>query len=125
MIRRPPSATRPDTLFPYTPLFRSDRAAPPVRPAAGTAAGHALVDDLGADQVGLVPRLAAGRPLHRRHRVGLVPGRRPDQAAALGTGTARKPERKPSRAGAPVREGVRSEEHTAELQSLMRLSYAV
>src|SRR3546814_15785781 len=23
MIRRPPSATRPDTLFPYTPLFRS------------------------------------------------------------------------------------------------------
>src|SRR3546814_19189589 len=23
MIRRPPRATRPDTLFPYTPLFRS------------------------------------------------------------------------------------------------------
>src|SRR3546814_3649877 len=27
MIRRPPRATRTDTLFPYTPLFRSERAA--------------------------------------------------------------------------------------------------
>src|SRR3546814_18099578 len=26
MIRRPPRSTRTDTLFPYTPLFRSDRA---------------------------------------------------------------------------------------------------
>src|SRR3546814_17428050 len=26
MIRRPPRATRTDTLFPYTTLFRSDRA---------------------------------------------------------------------------------------------------
>src|SRR3546814_11540687 len=28
MIRRPPCFTRTDTLFPYTPLFRSDSAAP-------------------------------------------------------------------------------------------------
>src|SRR3546814_6185963 len=27
MIRRPPKSTRPDTLFPYTTLFRSDRRA--------------------------------------------------------------------------------------------------
>src|SRR3546814_13870744 len=26
MIRRPPRSTRTDTLFPYTPLFRSDRS---------------------------------------------------------------------------------------------------
>src|SRR3546814_20546975 len=31
MIRRPPRATRTDTLFPYTTLFRSDQ----VEPAAG------------------------------------------------------------------------------------------
>src|SRR3546814_9834029 len=28
MIRRPPSSTRPDTLFPYTTLFRSRRRFP-------------------------------------------------------------------------------------------------
>src|SRR3546814_14556512 len=31
MIRRPPRSTRTDTLFPYTPLFRSTRAAKRVR----------------------------------------------------------------------------------------------
>src|SRR3546814_16207243 len=30
MIRRPPRSTRTDTLFPYTPLFRSTLAAPGV-----------------------------------------------------------------------------------------------
>src|SRR3546814_20970453 len=37
MIRRPPRSTRTDTLFPYTTLFRSPRAAAPPR---GSAAGH-------------------------------------------------------------------------------------
>src|SRR3546814_19587775 len=31
MIRRPPRSTRTDTLFPYTPLFRSSRIAPLLR----------------------------------------------------------------------------------------------
>src|SRR3546814_14579893 len=31
MIRRPPRSTRPDTLFPYTTLFRSSRPAPAIR----------------------------------------------------------------------------------------------
>src|SRR3546814_14192493 len=35
MLRRPPRATRTDTLFPYTTLFRSDVADPQV-------AGHAI-----------------------------------------------------------------------------------
>src|SRR3546814_18593792 len=30
MIRRPPRSTRTDTLFPYTPLFRSEEAEPGV-----------------------------------------------------------------------------------------------
>src|SRR3546814_16196930 len=47
MIRRPPRSTRPDTLFPYTTLFRSDRRVAarllPRHPAAAAADGaHAL-----------------------------------------------------------------------------------
>src|SRR3546814_5108226 len=72
MIRRPPRSTRTDTLFPYTPLFRSQ-----LRP----------------------------------FRIGAV-------AAGAVTG----------RAGSGLggtRLDARSEEHTSELQSLMRISYAV
>src|SRR3546814_2977996 len=37
MIRRPPRSTRPDTLFPYTTLFRSPQHdLPPVLHVAGT-----------------------------------------------------------------------------------------
>src|SRR3546814_19504485 len=42
MIRRPPRSTRSDTLFPYTPLFRSEsdrRHAAGIRPAGGGALG--------------------------------------------------------------------------------------
>src|SRR3546814_6697324 len=35
MIRRPPRSTRTDTLFPYTTLFRSDRALDPPNLAQG------------------------------------------------------------------------------------------
>src|SRR3546814_7715492 len=72
MIRRPPRSTRTDTLFPYTPLFRS-----------------ASLRDRG-DR--LCHALFGGRRLARP--LGLAPDGR-------------------------------SEEHTSELQSLMRISYAV
>src|SRR3546814_8292588 len=92
MIRVPPGATRTDTLFPYTALFRSqlqDRRRARVR-AAGTR--H--------------PGAAASAQRQARPR------------AATGTvGPARGPAR-----GAWC---ARSEEHTSELQSLMRISYAV
>src|SRR3546814_17220617 len=35
MVRRPPRSTRPDTLFPYTTLFRSWRDGPPQTNEAG------------------------------------------------------------------------------------------
>src|SRR3546814_1008289 len=75
MIRRPPRSTRTDTLFPYTTLFRSQKA---------------------------------GK-------------RSPSSARCCGRRT---------KAGAAVAHTVlagkgRSEEHTSELQSLMRISYAV
>src|SRR3546814_4815265 len=108
MVRRPPRSTRTDTLFPYTTLFRSQckRAGYPlggrlVRCDGGDGDRHAL-EVLGAplrcddDVLDLRPAVAGGRSL-RQHR-----------------------ER---RQGAAQEK--RSEEHTSELQSLMRISYAV
>src|SRR3546814_5765665 len=68
MRRRPPRSTRPDTLFPYTTLFRSCRAA-----------WHSP---------------ACSRELASASNLSTAPW-------------------------------FRSEEHTSELQSLMRISYAV
>src|SRR3546814_1669365 len=99
MIRRPPRSTRTDTLFPYTTLFRS----------SGRCA-HQQHSRPGARDRG--PRRRRVRRLSHRDRVapGLPPGRSPEGGRPGGTG----PELVE-----------RSEEHTSELQSLMRISYAV
>src|SRR3546814_6603229 len=124
MIRRPPRSTRTDTLFPYTTLFRSillelafllllpmpvldDDAVLIVIKVHRRAALCALpvLDGLA--------RALAGWPLAlvRRRRQALAPGI--DIAVEL-------------RGLAVVDDQIpRSEEHTSELQSLMRLSYAV
>src|SRR3546814_4492081 len=99
MIRRPPRSTRTDTLFPYTTLFRSGRR----RRGADRAAGRSHPARRGD---------AAGGVLRR---AGTVPGGAVDDrggAEAAGVAGLR-----------PVSR--RSEEHTSELQSLMRISYAV
>src|SRR3546814_9748790 len=86
MIRRPPRATRTDTLFPYTTLFRSHI--------------HHRARDLRrqAEQEIAIGDVKNGHPgIGQHHR-----GRR-DADLEL----------------------PRSEEHTSELQSLMRISYAV
>src|SRR3546814_2719645 len=85
MIRRPPSSTRTDTLFPYTTLFRSLLGA---RLAVD-------VDDLD------VALLAVDGQWQQAVLAGVRDGHQRDI------------------------EIVRSEEHTSELQSLMRISYAV
>src|SRR3546814_8109644 len=97
MIRRPPRSTRTDTLFPYTTLFRSDRFATelPNRIRATTSSWG---------RAGLDVKLICGskaRPVTFRIVV------------------------TPSISLLPERSSVRSEEHTSELQSLMRNSYAV
>src|SRR3546814_3966607 len=95
MIRRPPRSTRTDTRFPYTTLFRS----------------------FGDHEVGFGKRVRGQR--HRR----------------VGRGHAQRLGRV-SEVEQPVPESLvevvdhletaaRSEEHTSELQSLMRISYAV
>src|SRR3546814_7849895 len=96
MIRRPPRSTRTDTLFPYTTLFRSPG---PARPALG---------DPGA------PPVAAFRRVSRSTRY--AGGTRPAVSVFL------HPQADP---GGVYHSVERSEEHTSELQSLMRISYAV
>src|SRR3546814_4568072 len=108
MIRRPPRSTRTDTLFPYTTLFRS-RVRP--RPAA-QAAG--LLQPEGA---------GAGRQQrqgdHTAADLGSLRGDLPGAGPALRL-------RRASIGARPSRDrDARSEEHTSELQSLMRNSYAV
>src|SRR3546814_4008850 len=96
MIRRPPRSTRTDTLFPYTTLFRSER---PV--------GDDLCRDVGIDQDALA-ELTGDLLLQLGDRASL--------------GIDRADERHGDRPGIA---DDRSEEHTSELQSLMRISYAV
>src|SRR3546814_6416450 len=97
MIRRPQRSTRTNTIFPYTTLSRSQGALSTDAKGYRTAAG----DDRAP---------AMGRKMGRR---------RP-----LDPGTRRYPRRTADRPGDDHR-ARRSEEHTSELQSLMRRSYAV
>src|SRR3546814_9830953 len=114
MIRRPPRSTRTDTLFPYTTLVRSFR----LDGEATRRVGDLRVPDL--QEVPAVSR----RPRfpHGSCRTGLraaSKAQRPSGRRSAGSrGTLR---------GLPGIGGCasRSEEHTSELQSLMRISYAV
>src|SRR3546814_3376629 len=97
MIRRPPRSTRTDTLFPYTTLFRSGH---------GADGGVAL---RGGGRAG------PGRP--QGHAGAAAPRARRRAGVGRLAGPPAGPE--------PRRRRARSEEHTSELQSLMRISYAV
>src|SRR3546814_8101085 len=111
MIRRPPRSTRTDTLFPYTTLFRSYRCRAEktlhldtekipyitMQPGMETRIIHArLEDNFFVTQLRAAPNVVSR--LHRHNF---------------------------KRGGAAVSRSGRSEEHTSELQSLMRISYAV
>src|SRR3546814_2407998 len=113
MIRRPPTPTRTDTPLPYTPLFRS--APEQHRRARKTPTiGDTHLRDQGA-QASLQGEGAGVEHPAPGHPVGIA--RAP--AAALGEIDHRQ---------APLLgefKEPRSEEHTSELQSLMRISYAV
>src|SRR3546814_2418141 len=100
MIRRPPRSTRTDTLFPYTTLFRSTTFQEYRRIFEKD---HALARrfqkiDIVEPTVGEAVEILRGlRPRYQEHHDVLYT----DDALQ------------------------RSEEHTSELQSLMRISYAV
>src|SRR3546814_4344600 len=121
MIRRPPMSTRSDTLLPYTTLFRSHAVGRET--AEVESAGRIVRNEIDV-QVGRAGGIQV--PHHELVAGGANEG---VQVRAVRAG-AIAAERRP---GPPdlfigVFGGivdVRSEEHTSELQSLMRISYAV
>src|SRR3546814_1092567 len=132
MIRRPPRSTRTDTLFPYTTLFRSRGPRVRLPEGARRRAGRRLHVDLHLAQAGRGRQRVAGG--QRDDRFGRGAGRAPSgqvRAAALAEGCRRAAQGRPRAAAAghgerrAARRRPRSEEHTSELQSLMRISYAV
>src|SRR3546814_10108286 len=131
MIRRPPRSTRTDTLFPYTTLFRSPAAGQgtvivgyssgeltayryengrtlwgDALPRTSISTSVASLSDIDADPVIDRGRVYAVGQGGRMASYELVTGQRLWEINAAGIST-------------------RSEEHTSELQSLMRISYAV
>src|SRR3546814_1114067 len=127
MIRRPPRSTRTDTPFPYTTLFRSDEPFAVLLPddliwnrhgkgALRQMTELAAENDAGVIAVQDVPRDKTGS-------YGIVATDSFDGRA----GRIRAMVEKPSPEQAPSTLAVvgRSDEHTSELQSLMRTSYAV
>src|SRR3546814_10381155 len=104
MIRRPPRSTRTDTLFPYTTLFRSLMMAfaSSSFAAPANASRRAMIYRSSVRDGPIILRVASDF------------GRAMSSKAAFASGIS--PRRSLRR---------RSEEHTSELQSLMRISYAV
>src|SRR3546814_5236294 len=112
MLRRPPGTTRTDPLFPSTRLFRSGSAGPgenrqwEVAGIAGTSTPSPATSDCRLDETGIGD---SGFGIRRSGVACFHESRIPP------------PESRPFQ----QRPKARSEEHTSELQSLMRISYAV
>src|SRR3546814_8328137 len=104
MVRRQPRYTLSDTLCAYTTLCRSSLhpgRADPLRQRLGVAERGQVRQALGREQ------RQPGQPAHEGHRLG------------------QHPDPMPFMSGLSWLALLRSEEHTSELQSLMRISYAV
>src|SRR3546814_6926735 len=114
MIRRPPRSTRTDTLFPYTTLFRSGVI-------DGLADSGIEIDWVAGISIGAInAAIVAGNP----------PSARVERLRAFWDKVTSTLPSFPIVPNDQVREflhewAARSEEHTSELQSLMRISYAV
>src|SRR3546814_2453524 len=102
MLRRPPRSTRTDTLFPYTTLFRSQGMVREVRPRPRIRDDRRHLHRPGGREGALARQ-------ELRPRNPILGDGRPDDG----------------RSGRQPDLSYRSEEHTSELQSLMRISYAV
>src|SRR3546814_4608103 len=112
MIRRPPRATRTDTLFPYTTLFRS--------PGWNSWETN-FVQDVGAFELKTWNKRGAGSS---NMNFILADGVMKAHVSSMPVGSYKKGHRHGPDFSIFSISG-RSEEHTSELQSLMRISYAV
>src|SRR3546814_2385544 len=136
MVRRPPRSTRTDTLFPYTTLFRST----PQGRGDG-ADDHQDHEGRHGDMVeaaGGVRNRSRGRRCCRA-RPAAAQGPSPSPACGRRCPKSLPPRRRGADEGARAQRSVlltlacgpgttakaRSEEHTSELQSLIRISYSV
>src|SRR3546814_2314956 len=99
MIQRTPRSTRTDTLFPYTTLFRSTTK--PKNPLAARPRG---IVSLASEQKSAVRDIFAISP--ESFCALVAPAGEHGETLIIGS-------------------LIRSEEHTSELQSLMRISYSV
>src|SRR3546814_1969861 len=102
MIRRPPRSTRTDTLFPYTTLFRSKGEHPDCEGKHGEGRRSSPAEQpqerRGCQRPATCQHEAEPGGARQHHEIGL---------------------------SLVLAGGGRSEEHTSELQSIMRISYAV
>src|SRR3546814_4986527 len=106
MIRRPPRSTRTDTLFPYTTLFRSQLP----KKQFNISATQTINLPSGELQINAGYSYVGSQHFFASRAADAQPDAIKEQYAAE------------NRLG---RIPGRSEEHTSELQSLMRISYAV
>src|SRR3546814_2344480 len=139
MIRRPPRSTRTDTLFPYTTLVRSRMdgvavcrklrdEAKKATPVLMLTARDTLQDKVSGLEAGADDYLVkpfAIQELEARIRAMIRRERRQVSAEVLHVADLvyDAASLRVTRAGQELT--LRSEEHTSELQSLMRISYAV
>src|SRR3546814_2332096 len=107
MIRRPPRSTRPDTLFPYTTFFRS---------AGRLRAARFLLRFVGVGGLHVRFPFWLGKHICRcLYSLQVLFTIADERSAPAGR----------SGRGQRIRRFRRSDEHTSELQSLMRISSAV
>src|SRR3546814_10241010 len=115
MIRLPPRSTRTDTLFPYTTLFRSSASSVAFKAETIIVSfAHCDIWPFNSNNIRSAARRNVGRiePISPQKPTTM-------ELAAIAYATVHEREK------SIVREAKRSEEHTSELQSLMRISYAV
>src|SRR3546814_4469912 len=135
MLRRPPRSTRTDTLFPYTTLFRSPGS------KASWASSRVHLDRIGTSRecgrlMGDPARVSGGGRLRAMTRAADGQRDRRDEEVegaegGVGRDVGDADRRRADGLADHVRPGEprlgaaqRSEAHTSELQSLMRISYA-
>src|SRR3546814_11784901 len=119
MILPPPMSTRTDTLCPYTTLFRSNLNEMQRREAYNSDITYATNNELGFDYLRDNMKFERVQMVHREFNFGIV-----DEVDSILIDEARTP----LIISGPTddkSELYRSEEHTSELQSLMRISSAV